>query len=269
MHNKILMAAKKLKKFTLDDVVIMTDIDESIIIPALRELTKNNKIIRIGKYFEYFENLRVVENVKIIDKNIKAKISDITALNAVKIFLKNCERKNLKERTKREYKSFINAHIIPYFRKFILKNITINDVSEFKIHLQEKKISERRIKNILTLLNQVIKYFQDKGYIEKTCVFEVKRLKKIPKREIQILTPNQVEQLFSIIKSEYKYLLPIVQKSINKKMKLADILHDKFYQRNCITKRKIRTDFFKIKQKLNLDNYMFDDLRFSGKIAKI
>lgn len=142
-----------------------------------------------------------------------------------------------------------------------MQNITVNDVKDFKKYLQEKKISERRIKNILTLLNQIINYFQDEGYIERTCVFEVKRLGKEPKRKIQILTQTQIEQLFSIITSEYKYLLPIVQKSINEKIKLSDILQDEFSQKNHITKRKVRTDFFKIKLQLGLENYIFDDLR--------
>lgn len=263
MHNKILIAAKKIKKFTLDDIIMMTDIEESIIISAVKEFIKNDKIKDIGKYFEYIEHSKIIENVKIINKSIEVKNSDITVLEAIRIFLQNCGRKKLKDRTKKEYKSFINAHIIPYFRKFLLQNITISDIFDFKNHMQKKKISERRIKNILTLLNQVIKYFQDEGYIERTCVFEVKRLEKIPKRKIQILTQLQIKQLFTIIKSEYKYLLPIVEKSINEKMKLSEILQNEYYQRNRITKRKVRTDFFKIKQKLGFENYMFDDLRFS------
>ena len=64
--------------------------------------------------------------------------------------------------------------------------------------MQHKQISERRIKNILTLLNQIIKHFQNDGYIDKTCVFEVKRIADIPKRQIQILTPEQLAQLFII-----------------------------------------------------------------------
>lgn len=116
----------------------------------------------------------------------------------MKIFLQNCEDKALSFETLKAYRTFLNAHIIPYFHKFLLKDIKIEDVADFKNYLQEKKISERRIKNILTLLNQVIKYFQNGGYIERTCVFEVKRLEKITKRKIQILTLKQVEQLFSI-----------------------------------------------------------------------
>ncbi len=262
MHNKFLTAAKKLKTFTFDDIVMMTDIEETTVKSILNDFIKNNNLKAVNNYFEYIENPKNFENIKIINKSIEVKNSNITVIEAVKRFLQSREIKALSFETLKTYRTFFNAHIIPYFHKFLLKDIKIEDIEDFKNYLREKKISERRIKNILTLLNQIIKHFQDEGYIKRTCVFQVKRLKKIPKREIQILTPNQIEKIFSIIKSEYKYLLPIVQKSINEKMKLPDILKDEYYQRKHISKRKIRTDFFKIKQRLGLENYMFDDLRF-------
>ena len=129
--------------------------------------------------------------------------------------------------------------------------------------MQENKKSERRIKNILCLLNQIIKHFQNAGYIDKTCIFEVKRIAAIPKRQIQILTPEQWAQLFKILKKKYTYLLPIVQNLITLKQPLNTILTGN-EQQNKSLKRKIRKDFYKIKQELGLINYMFDDLRFSN-----
>ena len=129
--------------------------------------------------------------------------------------------------------------------------------------MQNKQISERRIKNILTLLNQIIKYFQNEGYIDKTCIFEVKRIADIPKRQIQILTPKQLAQLFKILKKKYPYLFPIVQNLITLKQPLNTILTGCEQGKKSL-KRKIRKDFYKVKQKLGLTNYMFDDLRFSN-----
>ena len=129
--------------------------------------------------------------------------------------------------------------------------------------MQNKQISERRIKNILTLLNQIIKYFQNEGYIDKTCVFEVKRIADIPKRQIQILTPEQLTQFFKILKKKYPYMFPIVQKLITLKQPLNNLLTGCEQEKKHL-KRKIRKDFYKIKQELGLINYMFDDLRFSN-----
>jgi hypothetical protein len=127
--------------------------------------------------------------------------------------------------------------------------------------LQENKVSERRIKNILALLNQIIKYFQNEAYIDKTCVFEVKRIADIPKRQIQILTPEQLTQLFKTLKKKYPYMLPIVQKLIILKQPLNTILKGGEQEKKHL-KRKIRKDFYKVKQELGLTNYIFEDLRF-------
>lgn len=90
--------------------------------------------------------------------------------------------KTLKSMSYQTYKTFIYAQIIPYFKTLHLKDLTIQDIQDFKKYMQENRVSERRIKNILCLLNQIIKYFQDEGYIDKTCVFEVKRVSNMPKR---------------------------------------------------------------------------------------
>lgn len=93
--------------------------------------------------------------------------------------------------------------------------------------------------------------------------FEVKRIADIPKRQIQILTPEQLMQLFKIMKKRYPYLFSIVQKLITLKQHLNTILTGDEQEKKHL-KRKIRKDFYKIKQDLGLTNYMFDDLRFSN-----
>lgn len=93
--------------------------------------------------------------------------------------------------------------------------------------------------------------------------FEVKRIAYIPKRQIQILTPEQLTQLLKILKKKYSYMLPIVQELITSKQPLHTILTSSEQQKKSL-KRKIRKDFYKVKQELGLINYIFDDLRFSN-----
>ena len=107
-------------------------------------------------------------------------------------------------------------------------------------------------------------YGRNEGYIEKTCIFEVKRIADIPKRQKPILTPEQMMQLFRILKKKYSYMLPIVQKMITLKQPLNSILTGNEQQKKSL-KRKIRKDFYKIKQEMRLENYKLDDLRFCNK----
>ena len=258
--DKILKVAKRLKTFTLEDIVMFCDIDADIVINFIQD---SENIKSFGNKYEYFETLKAEDKFKIIDKNIPSRNSNISVVTACKIFLENCQNRNITYNTLKAYRTFINAHIIPYFKKFRLKDITISDIEDFRKTMQSIPISERRIKNILALLNQIIKYFQNKGYIDKTCVFEVKRIANIPKRKIQILTSEQLAQLFEILRNKYPYMLSIVQKLITLKQPLNNFLTGSEQEKKRL-KRKIRKDFYKIKQELGLINYMFDDLRFSN-----
>ena len=258
--DKILKVAKRLKTFTIDDIVMFCEIDSETTGKFLRE---SENIKPVGDKFEYVETVRTEDKFKIIDKNILRKNSDITVTDACISFLNVSQIRNIKQNTVKAYKTFINAHIIPYFSKFKLKDVVVTDIENFRKVMQHKQISERRIKNILTLLNQIIKHFQNEGYIDKTCVFEVKRIANIPKRQIQILTPEQLTQLFKILKKKYTYLLPIVQNLITLKQPLNNLLTGNEQEKKHL-KRKIRKDFYKIKQEMCLTNYMFDDLRFSN-----
>ena len=259
--DKILKIAKRLKVFTPEDIVMFCEIDTTM---AVRFLQESENIKQVGNKFEYVEIVKTEDKFKIVNKNIECKNSDITVVQACEMFL-DLKQQTLTEQSFQAYKTFIYSKIIPYFKGILLKNITIQDVQSFKRHLQENKVAEPRIKNILTLLNQIIKHFQNEGYIEKTCIFEVKRIADIPKREKQILTPEQMAQLFRILKKKYSYMLPIVQKMNTLKQPLNTILTGSEQQKKSL-KRKIRKDFNKIKQGMGLENYKLDDLRYCNKI---
>ena len=255
--DKILKVAKRLKTFTLEDIAMFCEIDAKT---AEKILKESENIKSCGNRFEYIETVKTEDKFKIIDKNIPCIDSNITVTDACEIFL-DIKRKTLTEMSFQAYKTFVYSKIIPYFKRFLLNNITIHDIQSFRKYLQENKVSERRIKNILTFLNQIIKYFQNEGYIDKTCIFEVKRIANIPKRQILILTPEQLSQLFKITNKKYPYLTPIIQNLITLKHPLNTLLTGSEQEKKHI-KRKIRKDFYKIKQELGLINYMFDDLRF-------
>ena len=255
--DKILKVAKRLKTLTLDDIVMFCEIDSTT---AEKFLQESENIKPVGNKFEYVETTRVENKFRIIDKNITSKNSDITVVTACEMFLK-IKQQTLTEQSYQSYKTFVYSKIIPYFKKYLLKDVRIQDIQNFRQYLQENKVSERRIKNVLALLNQIIKYFQNEGYIDKSCVFEVKRIADILKRQIQILTPEQLAQLFKITKKKYPYLTPIIQNVITLKQPLNTILIGNEQQKKSL-KRKIRKDFYKIKQEMGLENYIFDDLRF-------
>lgn len=255
--DKILKVSKRLKTFTLEDIVMFCEIDTKTVGKFLQE---SENIKPCEDKFKYIETVKYEDKFKIIDKNIPSKNSEITLIDACEEFL-TIKSKVLKSMSYQTYKTFIYAQIIPYIKKFRLKDIMVKDIENFKKYMQENGISERRIKNILTLFNQIIKHFQNEGYIDKTCVFEVKRVTNIPKRQIQVLSPEQLTKLFKITNKKYPYLTTIIQNVITLKQPLNTILTGSEQQKKSI-KRKIRKDFYKIKQEMGLENYIINDLRF-------
>ena len=258
--DKILKLAKKLKTFTLEDIIMFCEIDAET---AGSFLLESENIKRCGDKFEYIDAVKTEDKFKIVDKNILCKNSDITVVAACSEFLEIYKNKNITERTFKEYRTIITSQIIPYFKCYKLRDVKVNDINNFRQNMKLNNISERRIKNVLALFNQIIKYFQDSGIIDRTCVFKVKRIADIPKRQIQILTTEQLAQLFKILKKKYPYMVPIVQNLMTLKLPLNTILTESEKDKKSL-KRKIRKDFYKIKQEMCLTNYMFDDLRFSN-----
>ena len=64
--DKILKVAKRLKTFTLDDIVMFCDIDEK---SAIEFLAQPENIKQNGKFYEYVETSVTASNLKIIDVN--------------------------------------------------------------------------------------------------------------------------------------------------------------------------------------------------------
>ena len=258
--DKILKVAKRLKTFTLEDIVMFCDIDVKT---AEKFLKESENVKSCGDKFKYIEIIKKDNKFEIEYPITECVNSDITVVEACSEFLKIYKNKNITERTFKEYRTIISSQIIPYFKCYKLCDVKINDIQDLRQNMKLNNISERRIKNVLALFNQIIKYFQDNGTIGRTCVFKVKRIADIPKRKIQILTAEQLTQLFKILKRKYPYMFPIVQNLITLKQPLNTILTGSEEEKKSL-KRKIRKDFYKIKRELGLTNYMFEDLRFNA-----
>ena len=90
--------------------------------------------------------------------------------------INNYVQKHCKKGTVKNYNTLFKHIILPFFRDKEISKIDMNDIKKFYLYCSNQKLNPRRIKNSLALLNQLIKYFQNLGIIERTCNFQVKRL---------------------------------------------------------------------------------------------
>ena len=96
--------------------------------------------------------------------------------NAIKYFMKNYVQQNCKKGTAKNYNTLFIHIILPFFRDKKISKIDMNDIKNFYLYCSNQNLKPRRIKNSLALLNQLLKYFRQLGYIKNNLNFQVKRL---------------------------------------------------------------------------------------------
>lgn len=163
--------AKHLKEFTLDEINMIAECDCEI---ELEHLLNSNKIVFEQGLYKYKENINS-ENYEIFitpNRNIQ----NISSKDAFERFLNDYVKNNCKLETYKRYSSVIKYHLLPYFKNKNLAEICDSDIKELFNEYKLKNLPPKTIRNNLSLLNQIIKYYQNLGIIDRKCVFQVRRL---------------------------------------------------------------------------------------------
>ena len=163
--------AKHLKEFTIDEIEMIAECDVET---ELEQLLNESKIILEQGLYKYVEKDDVLEyGIFATQENYNPQLK---FKDAVIGFIENYAKKHCKQRTYETYESIFRVNIIPYFRNMPIQNINSDTIIRFYKCCRRRCLGERRLKNTMALLNQLIKYYQNLGIIDKTCNFQVKRL---------------------------------------------------------------------------------------------
>ena len=162
--------AKHLKEFILDEIEMIAEIDCTT---ELEQLLNSNKLSFEQGVYKYMEKeiskFAIFSTVENIDNNLMFE-------DAVKYFLQEYVIKNCTKRTYDTYFSIFKMNITPFFKNRKINKITVDDIKSFYKNCQDRKIGISRLKNTLTQLNQLIKYYQNQGIIDTKCTFQVRRI---------------------------------------------------------------------------------------------
>ena len=162
--------AKHLKEFTLDEIEMIAECDCKT---ELEHLLNGDKIVFEQGLYKYVEiSMKIDFGIFLATDNKQ----ELNFEQAVNIFIENYAKKHCKKRTYETYESIFKVNITPFFRKYCLNNINQELVIDFYKKCKSRQLGTRRLKNTMTLLNQLIKYFQNLGVIDKSCNFQVRRL---------------------------------------------------------------------------------------------
>lgn len=167
----ILKLAKHLKEFTIDEIEMIAECDCKT---ELEQLLNECKITFEQGLYKYQEEKPKQEFIVCAKQATNFQV--ITFDAAIEYFLENYAKNNCKYNTFRRYRTILRYHISPFFKNKMLNDITCNDIQKFYYFCKGGNLPPKVLKNTLALLNQMIKYFQNLGVIDKTCNFQVRRL---------------------------------------------------------------------------------------------
>ncbi len=163
--------ARHLKEFTLEEIGMIAECDCKT---KLEHLLNDGKLVFEQGLYKYVEKDDTVEyGIFATHENYNPQLK---FKDAVIGFIKNYAKNHCKRRTYETYESIFRVNIIPYFSNMQIIDINSDTIIRFYKCCRRRCLGERRLKNTIALLNQLIKYYQNLGIIEKTCNFQVKRL---------------------------------------------------------------------------------------------
>lgn len=226
MIKKVLTVAKNLKIFSIDDVLMFTGLELSDIQNILNNLVENRELAYKDEKYVFISKPVHLGTI-IIKENettLKHTNSDLNFIEASKLFLQEYVNKNCSMETQRTYSSIFRNNLDLYFKDFILEDININNVNQFRNISQKRGYSEKRIKNSVALLNQLLKYFKNSGYSKPLCEFQVQRINDRRKKEIIILDIKITKQVKRLAKKYSQTLYIIIEIILKLGLKFYEVL---------------------------------------------
>ncbi len=164
------------------------------------------------------KNNTEIKNQEIEEKQNSLDIINTSFIHICEQWLKETEIKN-KKSTTAKYSRIIQNHIQPYFKSIDINRDNVNTFILKK--LNEEKLQEKTVYDIVTVLLQIIKYGEKQGHIHNF-KYDIARPTVI-KKELEILTENEQERLVNIIRNDITHENIGILLSLYSGMRLGEI----------------------------------------------
>lgn len=219
-QEKILKIAKGLKKFTFDDILIISEIDEKELKIGLDSLVQSIKIDKLSE-----DSYILINNTRNYAKKIakKKKRRTITFKKASERYLESQGIKSFGRSTMIYYESYLKNHILPYFSELKLKQITPEVLYEFIQLKSSKGIASKSINNYRTLIGSILEKAVNDGYLDYNPIHKVKKLEKLPQTK-RFLSIEEVKKLLKTAKTYYPDFYPLLFMALSTDMSRCELL---------------------------------------------
>lgn len=163
--------AKYLKEFTLDEIEMIAECDVSA---ELEKLIVDGKLSLENGVYKYQDFENKIEFA--VFTSSEAENKNITLKSVSEIFMKNYVENFCKPNTIKTYIAILRTNVIPILGNKKVREICTEDIKRFYAICKRRGMGERRLKNSLALLNQILKYCKRENLAKTDCDFQVRRL---------------------------------------------------------------------------------------------
>jgi|InofroStandDraft_1065614.scaffolds.fasta_scaffold00013_200 hypothetical protein len=163
--------AKYLKEFTLDEIEMIAECDVSV---ELEKLMAEGKLSLEDGIYKYQDFENKVEFAVFV--NSETETQNITLKTVSEIFMKDYAANFCKPNTIKTYTAILRTNVIPILGTKKVREICTEDIKRFYTICKRRGMGERRLKNSLALLNQILKYCKRENLAKTNCEFQVRRL---------------------------------------------------------------------------------------------
>lgn len=226
---KILKIIRGLNMFSLDDILMMCDVEETESENIIKKLISENKIIQVSeneyKYLKPTPGRGTIFQLVAKPNTIIPTNENILFKDAAEYFLVEHAFKKCRPATFKDYKSLIKTHLIQFFGKRFLKNITQEHIREFIVLKQKERLSNKRINNSVTLFGTMFAKFVEWSFVSESPYLGMINIKIEKKNNIKILNNDEKTRLLDSAKTDcprlYLMILLILSTGIKKGEMLA------------------------------------------------
>ena len=163
-----------------------------------------------------------------LDKGLYIKTSKTTLFEYIPKWYE-AHRQGLSPTTERRYKDYINLHILANLGKIELQKLTTLQIQEFINYMLEggnkcskgKGLSAKSVRATIMLLKQALKQAIEWGMLTRNPAEGV-RMPAVTKRDLQILTESQAQEVLASLAGTYGYIPALI--SYHTGMRLGEII---------------------------------------------
>ena len=213
-----------LKNFTFDEIALIAEMEEAEMQSILDSFMQEGKLDFDGEIYKIIAPQNFSNKV-VLNMLSQTSSSDRTFSDVCCEFLSAIQGQKSPV-TFKSYKSIICGYFIPYFGRFSIQKIGIEEIENFTMQDFMQRLSKRTVGNALTLLGSIFKHANQQGYISKNPYLGIENTKSKNPCPARIFSEDELKIIFANSNEELKLFAKLILTTGIKKQEILSLKTD-------------------------------------------